>query len=84
MAVTLEEVSLLFGLSCSGEPMGDVDPPDPWHGDILARFAGVVHRPDALEVPDFTNSHGPTCAWLRKYSVRTCIYRFFIVSVFSL
>jgi hypothetical protein len=27
MAVTLEGVALLFGLPCSGEPMGVVDPP---------------------------------------------------------
>jgi hypothetical protein len=27
MAVTLEDVALLFGLPCSGETMGVVDPP---------------------------------------------------------
>jgi hypothetical protein len=26
MAVTLEDVALLFGLPCSGEPMGAADP----------------------------------------------------------
>jgi hypothetical protein len=51
MAVTLENVALLFGLPCS------------------ARFAGVVRRPGMPEVPDFTNSHDPSCAWLRKYNV---------------
>jgi hypothetical protein len=44
----------------------------------------VVHRPGGLEVPDYTNSDGPTCAWLRKFSVRSSTCRFFIVSVFSL
>jgi hypothetical protein len=29
MAVTLEDVALLFGLPCSGEPMGAVEPPRP-------------------------------------------------------
>jgi hypothetical protein len=77
MAVTLEDVALLFGLPCSGESMGAVDPPpDVWHDDILARFAGVVRRPDAPEVPDFTNSRGPTTTWLHKYSVHTSIYLF--------
>jgi hypothetical protein len=64
---------------------GAVDPPpDPWRDDILARFTGVVRRPGVPEVPDFNNSHGPTCAWLRKYRVRTSNYHFFILSVFSL
>jgi hypothetical protein len=65
---------------------GAVDPPtpDPWHDDILARFAGVVRRPDAPEVPNFTKSHGSTNTWFRKYSVRSSIYRVFIVSFFSL
>jgi hypothetical protein len=81
MAVTLDDVALLFGLPCSDDPMGPVDPP-PWRDDLLARFAGVVRRPGTLEVPDFTNSHGPTCAWLHKYNVRTSICRFFKVSVF--
>jgi hypothetical protein len=44
----------------------------------------VVRRPDAPEVPDFTNSHGPTSTWLRKYKVCTSISHFFIVSFFSL
>jgi hypothetical protein len=75
MAVTLEDVSLLFGLPCSGEPMGAVEPPPPdsWRDDILTRFAGVVRHPDAPEVLDFTNSHNATCAWLCKYSVRSSI-----------
>jgi hypothetical protein len=79
MAVTLEDMALLFGLPCSGEPMGVVDPPT----RILARFAGVVRHPDVPEVPDFTNSHDPTSAWLRKYNVYTSIYCFFIVSFSS-
>jgi hypothetical protein len=63
--VTLEDVALLFKLPCLGEPMGAFAPPPPppanrWRDDILARFAGVVRRPDAPKVPDFTNSHGPT------------------------
>jgi hypothetical protein len=77
MAVTLEDVALLFRLPCPG------DPPESWGNDILAEFAEVVRRSDAPEVPDFTNSHGPTCAWLRKYSVRISIF-FFIVLVFNL
>jgi hypothetical protein len=44
----------------------------------------VVRRPGAPEVPDFTNSHGPTCTWLCKFSVRSFTYRFFVVSVCSL
>jgi hypothetical protein len=44
--LTSEDVSLLFRLPCSREPLGDVDPPDGWRNDILARFAGVVRRPD--------------------------------------
>jgi hypothetical protein len=59
-------------------------PLDPWRDDIIARFAGVVRRPDAPEVPDFTNSHSPTCAWLRKYNVHSSIYRVFIISFLSL
>jgi hypothetical protein len=85
MAVTLEDVALLFGLPCSGEPMGAVDPPpEPWRDVLLSRFAGVVRRPGAPEVPDFTNSHGPTCGWLRKFGVRFSTYRFFIVLVCNL
>ena len=45
-----------------------------WREDILARFAVVVRRDGAPEVADFTNSHGPTSAWLRAYSVRISIY----------
>jgi hypothetical protein len=86
MVVTLEDVALLFGLPCLGEPMGAVEPPPPdaWCDDILARFAGLVRRLNVPEVPNFTNSHDPTSAWLRKYSVHTSIYRFLIVSFFSL
>jgi hypothetical protein len=29
MAVTLEDVALLFGLPCSGEPIGAAEPPPP-------------------------------------------------------
>jgi hypothetical protein len=76
-------VAVLFGLPCSGEPMGLLTP-DQWRDDILARFTGVVYRPDALEVPDFTNSYGATCAWLRKYIVCSSIYRVCKVSFFSL
>jgi hypothetical protein len=61
MVVTLEDVALFFGLPCSGEPIGAVDHLDQWR-DILA-----------LEAPDFANSRGPTCAWLRKYNIRTSI-----------
>jgi hypothetical protein len=57
--VTLEDVALLFGLPCSGEPMGAVDPPEPWRDVLLARFARVVRHPSAPEVPDFTNSQAP-------------------------
>jgi hypothetical protein len=79
MMVTLEDVSLLFGLPCLGEPMGLLTP-NLWRDDILAGFAEVVRLPDTPEVADFTYSHGPTCAWLHKYSVRTSIYHVFIVS----
>jgi hypothetical protein len=82
MDVTLKDVALLFGLPCSGEPMGAVDPTDGWRDDILTRFTGVVRRSDAPEVPEFTNSHGPTSSWLRKYSIHTSIYHCFIVSFF--
>jgi hypothetical protein len=58
--------------------------PEPWRDVLLARFAGVVRRPSALEVPVFTNSHSPMCAWLRKFSVRFSTYRFFVVSICSL
>jgi hypothetical protein len=54
---------------------------EPWRDVLLARFAGVVRRPGAPKVSDFTNSHGPLCAWLRKYIVRSFTYHFFIVSV---
>jgi hypothetical protein len=49
MAVTLEDVALLFGLPCTGEHVGVVDPPPPdvWRDDILARFTGVVRCPNA-------------------------------------
>jgi hypothetical protein len=81
----LEDLVLLFRLPCSGEPMGAVEPPpDPWRDDILVRFARVVCRPDTPEVPDFTNSHGPTCGWLHKNNIRSSIYCVFIVSFFSL
>jgi hypothetical protein len=68
MAMTLEDVALRFRLPCLGEPMRAIDPPNAWRDDIIARFAGVVRCPDAPEVPNFTNSNGPTSAWLRKYS----------------
>jgi hypothetical protein len=51
--VTLEDVALLFRLPCSGEPWGLVTnppPPKPWCEVLLARFAGVVRHPCALEV----------------------------------
>jgi hypothetical protein len=52
MAVTLEDVALLFGLPCSGEPIGLLSPPPPelWRDVLLARFAGVVRRPSMPEV----------------------------------
>jgi hypothetical protein len=75
MTVTLEDVALLFGLPCSGEPMGAVDPAT---GGATISSRGSPKWCTVLtpEVPDFTNSHDPMSAWLRKYNVLTSIYHF--------
>jgi hypothetical protein len=62
MAVNLEDVALLFGLPCSGEPMGcRPSPPNSWHDDILARFAGeLLAAAASVEAEAQANGGGPS------------------------
>jgi hypothetical protein len=48
MAVTLEDVALLFGLPCSGESMGAVDPPS---RRVARRYPREVRRSGAPSRP---------------------------------
>jgi hypothetical protein len=79
MTISLEDVTLLFGLPCAGEAMEVVDLPSHGVKDILARFAPVVcnaHVPRPAN--DFTNIHGSS--WLWQHIVHTTIYLFIVFS----
>jgi hypothetical protein len=69
MTVTLQDTSLLMGLSCEGEPLRAEDN---WRTEFLARFENVP-RNDRTPAPyqEFTNAHRPTLSWLQHFSVRT-------------
>lgn len=77
MAPTLQDVSMLLGLPLKGEAIGPEDPPDDWHVDMPARFAGVLLDPDVEWKYD---KHGPRYAWLSQYQV---IPRFILVHHYS-
>jgi hypothetical protein len=49
MTLSLEDASMLGGLSCVGQVMGLIDIPATWHTDFLARFTNV---PRSCNIPD--------------------------------
>jgi hypothetical protein len=61
MTLSLEDATMLGGLSCAGQATGPIDIPATWQADFLARFANVPWRDRALApyVP-FVDTHGPT------------------------
>jgi hypothetical protein len=65
MTVTLQDTSLLMGLSCEGEPLRAEDISAKWCTEFLTRFVNVPQN-DRVPTPyqEFTNAHGPTLSWL--------------------
>jgi hypothetical protein len=71
MTLSLEDATMLGGLSCAGEAMGLIDIPATWHADFLARFANVPRNDRVpLSYVSFANTHGPTETWIQQFSVR--------------
>ena len=65
MAPTLEDVSLLLGLSLAGHAIGPLDAPAGWEQALTQRFHGVFPgAPDPV-----WEHHGPTYAWLLNFRV---------------
>jgi hypothetical protein len=61
MTLSLEDATMLGGLSCAGEAKGPIDILVTWHADFLARFANVP-RNDRAPAPyaPFADTQGPT------------------------
>jgi hypothetical protein len=67
MAVTLEDVALLFGLPCTGEHVGVVDPPPPMCGATISsrgspEWCVVLTRHRCLTSPTSTAPRALGCA----------------------
>jgi hypothetical protein len=71
MTLSLEDATMLGGLSCDGEAMGPIDIPATWQADFLSRFANVP-RNDHAPAPylPFVDTHVPTWTWIQQFSVR--------------
>jgi hypothetical protein len=70
MMLSLEDASMLGGLSCAGEAMGPIDIPATWHANFLARSANIPQN-DRAPTPyvPFANTHEPTWTWIQQFSV---------------
>ena len=66
MTPTLQDVSLLLGLLCAGQPVATVDMPPTWCVELLARFVGVLRNHRAQPYREFAEhyTHGPSKKWL--------------------
>ena len=62
MAPTLQDVTFLTGLPCTGSPMAAYDIPVTWRTDLLARFHDVL--PPGSGYMEFSSLHGPTLRWI--------------------
>ena len=65
MATTLEDVSLLLGLSLAGHAIGPLEAPADWQLGIAQRFAGIYDRAPALT----SDNHRPKYEWLLHFQV---------------
>jgi hypothetical protein len=83
MTLSLEDATMLGGLSCAGQATGLIDIPATWHAEFLARFANVL-RNDRAPAPyvAFADTHRPTWTSIQQFSVRDsnsyfqCLYAF--------
>ena len=65
MAMTLQDVSMFFGLPHEGRAVGARAVGPHWRQEMLERFAGVIEAADDEPAQmQFTEKDGPTKAWL--------------------
>ena len=68
MAVTLQDVSMLFGLPHEVRAVAARAVGPHWRHEILERFAGVIEAADDEPAQmQFIEKHGPTKAWLLQF-----------------
>ncbi|CAN6362639.1 unnamed protein product [Urochloa humidicola] len=70
MTPTLQDVALLLGVPCAGDPVVALDVPPTWRDELLGRFADVHRHDQAPPYRTFTNTHGPTKNWLLQFSAQ--------------
>lgn len=66
MAPTLQDVSMLLGLTLVGEHIGPLQAPADWQEGMALRFQGIL----AGAGPLTSEAHGPKLDWLLNYQIQ--------------